>query len=391
MDLSNLGREFVQGGLLDSISQFVGGSREVTRRTLGAALPTTMYSIADHGSTEFGAAGLLEGLRNGSAPQLDVGDLGRTLRDPQASDQLLRGSGGFLDKLMGHKLDGFVGGLSALGGGDRSVTSKILALVAPLALGVVGRRVRETNLDPRGLAAFLSVEKAKVATLVPDSLRSFVGAPPVEHQVIPEVPVRPAPPVVPHVVRAPEPAHTHWSLVAAGIAALFGLGWLIARSLHAPHAPTVSAPRLPETRTPGTPPPGRPSTTTPSEIGPAPPPAGTSPVAAWLASNPTQPRRFTLDGIRFATGDSSLNQVAQRSVGELATALEAHPDATIRIEGFGGSLGNDATGGNLGEARADAVKAALVSAGIDGNRIYTAAGSAGGAEGSRVEAVVTPK
>ena len=380
MDLSSLGQQFAAGGLLESIGRFVGGDRETTRKTLGAALPATMYTIADHGSTEIGAAGLLEGLRSGTAPQLDVADLGRTLGDPHASAQLLRASGGFLDRIFGHKIDALVAELSIVGGGDRTMTAKILALVAPLALGVIGRRVREGGLDAHGLAGFLAEQKAKVATLVPPPVRSVVGAPTVEHHLIPDVPVHPSTPVAPHLVAhgsAPEPPHTHWPLVLAGIAALFGLGWLIARSLHAPHPPTASAPTL--------------QTRTPPEIVPAPAPAEARyPIADFLASNPTEPRRFSLDGITFASGDSSLSPSAQRGVEQLSNALVAHPDATIRIEGFADPTNNGAAGGNLGLARADAVKAALVGDGIDGNRIETAPGRNGIEQTRTLEAVVDP-
>src|SRR5262245_35642855 len=113
MDLSNLGQSFSsQGGMSDTISRFVGGPPEATKKTFDAAMPTTMYAIADQGSTEIGARGLLDGLRSGQAPQLDVADLGRTLGNPQASDKLLTTGGGFLERTLGSKLGGMIGALS---------------------------------------------------------------------------------------------------------------------------------------------------------------------------------------------------------------------------------------------------------------------------------------
>ena len=116
MDISNLGQPFAQaGGLVDTIGRFVGGNREATQKTLNAAIPTAMYAIADHGSSQVGARSLLEGLQSGQAPQLELSDLGSTLSNPQASEQLLTTSGGFLEKLLGSKLGGMLGGLSSFG------------------------------------------------------------------------------------------------------------------------------------------------------------------------------------------------------------------------------------------------------------------------------------
>src|SRR5262245_54382225 len=67
-NLSNLGFPQLQGGLLDTISRFVGGGTDATKKTLEAALPTSMLAIAERGSTEGGAGALLDGLKSGKLP-----------------------------------------------------------------------------------------------------------------------------------------------------------------------------------------------------------------------------------------------------------------------------------------------------------------------------------
>jgi outer membrane protein OmpA-like peptidoglycan-associated protein len=365
MDFANAGQQLLQGGLLDSISRFVGGNPETTKRTLNAALPTAMYTIADHGSTEIGAAGLLDGLKSGQAPQLDVSDLGRTLDDPHASEQLLKGSGGFLEKMLGGKLSGLVSALSSFGGGDHGMASKLLGLAAPLALGVIGRRVREGGLDARGLAGFLGEQKTQVASMVPGPLRQAIGLPAAPPAQVPEArgrQVERAERIAPRVAPpppAPRPARANWPILVAALAALFGLGWLVARTFRKPPPPSVPAKTVEKTPAPANPAP----TATPS------PPK--SAIADYLAGGQTAPQRFTLEGVSFATGDSRLSADAQRSVNQLAATLKAHPDASLRIEGATDGTGNAPANVQLGQARADAVADALVADGVARARIAT--------------------
>ena len=108
-----------------------------------------MYAIADHGSSETGARNLIDGLRSGAAPSLDVDDAGTVLADPRASHDLMTSSQGFLERTMGGKLSGFVDGLASSSGVGRGIASKILAVVAPLALGAIAKRVRNDKSAAR--------------------------------------------------------------------------------------------------------------------------------------------------------------------------------------------------------------------------------------------------
>jgi outer membrane protein OmpA-like peptidoglycan-associated protein len=330
--------------MLDTISRFVGGHPEAVKKTLGAALPASMLGIAEHGSTEIGAGQLLAGLRSGETPQLDVADLGRTLDDPQASDKLLSSSSSFLEKTLGGKLGGIVGALSSFGGADGGVTRKLLALAAPLAMGVISRHARENNLDAKGLSGFLSSQKSKVATMVPGPLRSALGvAPPREE--LPRVPVE-------HHAMSP------WVWALPLLAALLGLGWLLGHSTRMPtHRVLVSPP--------------------PPQIA-APPVSGVStsslrPVEDYLASGQTGPRRFSLDGLTFAPQGTQLSPEGEATARQLAATLKAHPGASIRVEGYGDPGGSADVNREISQARANSVRDALIANGVSADRIEATA------------------
>jgi outer membrane protein OmpA-like peptidoglycan-associated protein len=91
-----------------------------------------------------------------------------------------------------------------------------------------------------------------------------------------------------------------------------------------------------------------------------------------LKATPT-PRGLvmTLGDVLFDTGRAELNPGAARKLDQLAQFLNEHKDRRVQIDGFTDSVGTDSYNEQLSQRRADAVKAALLSRGIDGSRIGT--------------------
>jgi outer membrane protein OmpA-like peptidoglycan-associated protein len=91
-----------------------------------------------------------------------------------------------------------------------------------------------------------------------------------------------------------------------------------------------------------------------------------------LKATPT-PRGLvlTLGDVLFDTGRAELNPGAGRKLDQLAQFLTEHPDRRVQIDGFTDSVGSDSYNQDLSQRRADAVKSALLSRGIDPSRIGT--------------------
>ena len=91
-----------------------------------------------------------------------------------------------------------------------------------------------------------------------------------------------------------------------------------------------------------------------------------------LKAKPT-PRGLvlTLGDVLFDTGRAELNPGAARKLDQLAQFLNEHPERRVEIDGFTDSVGSDSYNQDLSSRRADAVKSALLSRGIDASRIAT--------------------
>jgi outer membrane protein OmpA-like peptidoglycan-associated protein len=91
-----------------------------------------------------------------------------------------------------------------------------------------------------------------------------------------------------------------------------------------------------------------------------------------LKATPT-PRGLvmTLGDVLFDTGRAELNPGASRKLDQLAQFLNEHKDRRVQIDGFTDSVGTDSYNEQLSRRRADAVKSALLSRGVDASRIGT--------------------
>jgi outer membrane protein OmpA-like peptidoglycan-associated protein len=82
--------------------------------------------------------------------------------------------------------------------------------------------------------------------------------------------------------------------------------------------------------------------------------------------------RWSTQGILFATGKAELQPESRPVLKEIASTLKQHADLKILVEGHTDNVGSPASNLSLSDARAAAVKAALVADfGIDGARITT--------------------
>ncbi|WP_242140991.1 OmpA family protein [Sphingomonas sp. TREG-RG-20F-R18-01] len=129
---------------------------------------------------------------------------------------------------------------------------------------------------------------------------------------------------------------------------------------------------------------------------------GTSGLGTYLAGSEATPRTFIFEKLNFDTAKSDIRAADAAEVAQVAAALKQYGTAHVRVAGYADSRGSDTANMALGKARAESVKSALVSKGIDASRIDTVSGGAtdpvdtnatagGRFENRRTELVVTDR
>ncbi len=156
------------GGGIEEIGRSVGLSGGDVSNVLAGALPAIMAGLTRNSSTSSGASGLLGALdrdHDGSVLDDVMGYLG-------GGGDLGAGAG-----ILGHVLGGRQAtverAVSNSSGVDIASVTKVLAMVAPLIMGALGKAKRQQGLDASGLAAALGQQEQAARKANPSAVDMF--------------------------------------------------------------------------------------------------------------------------------------------------------------------------------------------------------------------------
>jgi hypothetical protein len=156
------------GGGIEQIGRSVGLDSGDVSKVLAGAMPAILAGLTRNTSSNAGAAGLLDALdRNHDGSILDdvMGYLG-------GGGDLADGDG-ILGHVLGSRRSTVEKAISTSSGVDMASVGKILAMVAPLLMGALGKAQRTQGLDASGLAAVLGQQHKAVREASPSAVDLF--------------------------------------------------------------------------------------------------------------------------------------------------------------------------------------------------------------------------
>jgi OmpA-OmpF porin, OOP family len=247
-----------------------------------------------------------------------------------------------------------VGRASGLAGGK---AGSLLAMAAPLVLGVLGQHVRQNNLSATDLGNTLKAEAPSFQRFLPAGLGSLFGG---ATNLAAAAPVK--------VAAAGN--RWLWPIILLVALALLGI-WFLNRS----KAPVSDAVQTVSNA-------GSTASSALGDFFKTKLPDGVelnipkfgieNKLIAFLndSSKPVDTTSwFNFDRLLFDTGKATLQPSSQEQLANIAAILKAYPNAHVKIGGYTDNTGDAAANVALSDARAKNVMDALVAAGVDPSRL----------------------
>ena len=171
--------DMVKGAVTNEIMGKLGGllGQSDTKQTQSlfetAGPGSILGGMIKKASTPSGANDIFKSVQNHDDGILDK--LGDLLGGGGQEEQLIKSGGGILDGVFGSDKAGMLGTIAKFLGLDEGIVGKLLAMAAPIVMGVIGRHVKSKALDAVGLGSLLGEQKSSLGGLLPSSLTSSLG------------------------------------------------------------------------------------------------------------------------------------------------------------------------------------------------------------------------
>lgn len=153
MDLTGILQDALGGNTVGQISQAIGADESSTSNAIQAALPMLLGGLANNSSNEEGASGLLGAIdRDHDGSVLD--DIGGLI-----AGNIGGGAGngaGILGHIFGGQQDTVAQGVSQASGLDMGKVGPLLAILAPVVMGAIGRSRQSSGVGTSDLGGLLA-------------------------------------------------------------------------------------------------------------------------------------------------------------------------------------------------------------------------------------------
>lgn len=144
-------------GLVDQLSQQIGGADKEQTATAASGIVTTLVSaLARNASSQDGAAALSNALDRDHDGGILDNLMGMLSGNVQPQNERAANGAGILNHILGDRQDGVSNMVSQMSGLNNNQTSQLMTMLAPVVMGLLGKTKRENGLDVGGLTSLLN-------------------------------------------------------------------------------------------------------------------------------------------------------------------------------------------------------------------------------------------
>ena len=153
-DLAGMLIGMLGSGELDKLGGQLGVDSASTQKAVGAAVPLLLSALGKNAASPQGAEALLGALsRDHDGSVLD--NVGAAL----GSGALGKDGAAILGHVLGNKQGAVAAGIGQASGLTADTSGQLLAMLAPLVMGSLGKTQRQSGLDAAGLASMLGGQR----------------------------------------------------------------------------------------------------------------------------------------------------------------------------------------------------------------------------------------
>ena len=160
--IEQLAGQVLSGQMTGQLSRALGTDEGTAQKAASAALPMILGALAKNAAKPDGAAALMGALdRDHDGSILD--DVGAFFGKADTTD-----GNGILKHALGNHRDPLEEGIAKASGLDAKKMSMMMAMLAPVVMGALGKVKRERQLDAGGLSDLLRGEERTMRTKAPE-------------------------------------------------------------------------------------------------------------------------------------------------------------------------------------------------------------------------------
>lgn len=157
MDLMDLLQGQLSDGLVDQLSQQLGGAdKKQTANAAAGIMSTLMGALAKNASTPEGASSLASALDNDHDGSILEDVMGMIGGQKQVQNPRMTNGAGILKHVLGGKQSGAIDMISKLSGLDSGNTGNLMSMLAPVVMGALGQQKKSQGLDASALSGLLT-------------------------------------------------------------------------------------------------------------------------------------------------------------------------------------------------------------------------------------------
>ena len=360
------------------IAAFLGESSSSVTGSIGPAAASVIAGLMSRASAHDGAQDIFSRINSGGYTGDFLKRFSGMLAGKSGTDDLLKTGSDLLSFLFGSKLGNLETVVSSATGLAKGSSSSMLAMLAPLIMGILGKQTADENLDSAGVVKLLDSQKDFVQSAAPAALSNVLGLASLSQ-------LGGLPPSAPIGIPGNIPAFLKglWPFLL-GIAAILLL-LKTCNQTPVKETPPPAAIAVPDTTAaaPDTAAVAAPDSANalgafaeyelPNGVKLNIPEFGIERKLIAFIEDATKPADketwFSFDRLVFDTGKATLKSESQEQINNINEILKAFPAVTLKFGGYTDNAGNPQANLKLSQERAEAVMAEIVKLGIDKARL----------------------